>query len=295
MKTFYAHCQISKQGHYRMLSRQVAWQEKEVLLLGLMLQIRDIHPAMGLRTMYEFYQPEGIGRDAFISIGLRYGLRVKSFRNEVRTTFASPYSRYANLLKDVIVDDINQVWTSDITYFRIADRFVYIVFILDVYSRMIVGYCVSEHMRAENNLKALKMAMKNRQIYNYGRKLVHHSDRGSQYVSDLYTGALSDANIRISMCQSVYENAHVERVNGTIKNQYLMHWNINSFARMKKMLKRAVDTYNSKKPHDALEKVTPVDFEKHISMIKKQDRPQMRIWTENTNSFKNENQYIIPF
>lgn len=97
------------------------------------------------------------------------------------------------------------------------------------------------------------------------------------------------------MCQSVYENAHVERVNGTIKNQYLMHWNITSFAQMKKMLKRAVDTYNSKKPHDALEKVTPVEFEKHISMIKKEDRPQMRIWTENISSFKDENQYKIPF
>jgi len=295
MKALYAHCQISKQGHYQMLARQLAWQEKEALFLRLILQIREIHPAMGLRTMYEFYQPEGIGRDAFISIGLRYGLRTKSFHNETRTTFASPYSRYANLLKDVVVDQVNQVWTSDITYFRIEDRFVYIVFIMDVYSRTIVGYCVSENMRAENNLLALKMAMKNRKTFDYKRQLIHHSDRGSQYVSDLYTGALSDANIRISMCQSVYENAHVERVNGTIKNQYLMHWNINSFARMKKMLKRAVDTYNLKKPHDALEKVTPVDFEKHISMIKKQDRPQMRIWTENTNSFKNENQYIIPF
>lgn len=146
MKALYAHCQISKQGHYQMLARQLAWQEKEALLLRLMLQIREIHPAMRLRTMYEFYQPERIGRDAFISIGLHYGLRVKAFCNETRTTFASPYSRYANLLKDVVVDHINQVWTSDITYFRIGEAFAYIVFILDVYSRLIVGYSVNEHM-----------------------------------------------------------------------------------------------------------------------------------------------------
>ncbi|MFP4091319.1 MAG: integrase core domain-containing protein [Cyclobacteriaceae bacterium] len=91
------------------------------------------------------------------------------------------------------------------------------------------------------------------------------------------------------MCQSVYENAHVERVNGTIKNQYLMHWNITSFMQMEKKPKRAVDTCNCKRPHAALDKMTPADYEHYITQLSQQDRTQMRIWTENLNNFKNEN------
>lgn len=295
MKALYAHCQISKQGHYQCLQRALAWQQKEELMVRLMLEIRDIHPGMGLRTMYEFYAPQGIGRDAFVSIGLRYGFRVKAFRNEVRTTFSSPYYRYPNLLGDVVIQGINRIWTSDLTYFRIGDSFAYIVFIMDVYSRLIVGYSVAEHMRAENNVKALQMAFRKRKSNPFAHKLIHHSDRGGQYVSDLYTQLLSQAQVRISMCQLVYENAHVERVNGTIKNQYLMHWNITTFSQLKKQLKRAVDTYNQHKPHSALEKKTPEAFEQYISQMEEKDRPKMRIWTEKSAQLADTNQCIIQF
>ena len=295
MKELYAHCGISKQGHYGALQRIEAWQQKEELMVRLMLQIREIHPGMGLRTMYEFYAPEGIGRDAFISVGLRYGFRIKAFRNEVRTTFSSPYYRYPNLVGDVVVRGINQLWTSDLTYFRIGDRFAYIVFIMDVYSRLIVGYWVAQHMRAENNLKALKRAFRKRKTTTFTHQLIHHSDCGGQYVSDLYTKALTRAKIRISMCQLVYENAHVERVNGTIKNQYLMHWNITTFRQLQKQLKRAVEAYNQQKPHGALNKMTPHAFEHSINQMEEKDRPEMRIWTENTTEQANPNQCIIPF
>ena len=295
MQELYAHCGISKQGHYGALQRIEDWQQKEELMVRLILEIREIHPGMGLRTMYEFYAPEGIGRDAFISIGLRYGFRVKAFRNEARTTFSSPYYRYPNLLGDIAIQGINRIWTSDLTYFRIGDRFAYIVFIMDVYSRLIVGYSVAEHMRAENNVKALKMAFRKRKTSTFAHKLIHHSDRGGQYVSDLYTQALDKAKIRISMCQLVYENAHVERVNGTIKNQYLMHWNITTFPQLQKQLKRAVDAYNQQKPHSALEKKTPEAFEQYVNQMEEKDRPRMRIWTENTLEQANPNQCIIQF
>ena len=150
-------------------------------------------------------------------------------------------------------------------------------------------------MRAENNLKALKMAFRKRKTATFSHQLIHHSDRGGQYVSDLYTQALTKAKIRISMCQLVYENAHVERVNGTIKNQYLMHWNITTFSQLQKKLKQAVDTYNQQKPHSALNKMTPQAFEQYINQMKEKNRPEMRIWTENTIEQANPNQCIIPF
>jgi putative transposase len=72
MKDLYNHCHTTKQAHYQVLKRQHQWQIKERLYVGFIIQIREIHPAMGLRTMYEYYSPEGIGRDAFISISISY-------------------------------------------------------------------------------------------------------------------------------------------------------------------------------------------------------------------------------
>ena len=90
---------------------------------------------------------------------------------------------------------------------------------MDVYSRRIVGYSVADHMRAEQNIRALQMALDLRGVKDYDQKLIHHSDKGSQYISDDYTELLNDFGIEISMCNIVYENAHIERVNGIIKNQ----------------------------------------------------------------------------
>ena len=90
-----------------------------------------MHPGMGLRSIYELNKPrEVVGRDAFISIGLAYGFRLITHKNPTRTTFSSPYRRYKNLLVDKKLDDVNQLWTSDITYYNIGDQFYYIVLIM---------------------------------------------------------------------------------------------------------------------------------------------------------------------
>ncbi len=172
MKDLYAHCRITKQGHYQALKRKQEWQVKECLYVGLIIQARDMHPAMGLRTMYEYYRPEGIGRDAFISIGIYYGFRTKVFRSQTRTTFSNPYSRYRNLLSGKVLNGTNQLWTSDLTYFKVGQDFFYIVFIMDVYSRVIVGYSVADNMRAENNAVALRMALRVPEAQRF-RQLAH--------------------------------------------------------------------------------------------------------------------------
>jgi putative transposase len=295
MKNLYSHCQITKQGHYNALKREQEWQVKERLYVGFIMQIREIHPAMGLRTMYEYYSPEGIGRDSFISIGIYYGFRTKVFRNLTKTTFSSPYSRYKNLLVDKQLNDINQLWTSDLTYFKVGEIFYYIVFIMDVYSRIIVGYSVADNMRAENNITALQMAFKYRKCNKFNYLLTHHSDRGGQYISEQYIALLNEAQIQISMCNEVYENAHIERVNGIIKNMYLEHWNITTFEQLQKQLKRAVDTYNNCKPHSAIENRTPVAFEQYIKELKDENKPKLAIWTCDLSKKQNPNQCLIQF
>jgi transposase InsO family protein len=295
MNRIYSHCGISKQAHHQSLQRLQACQQQERVIVGLMLDIRQIHPGMGLRTMYELYQPESVGRDAFISMGLKYGLRTKLVRNKTRTTFSSPYSRYRNLLTDKIINGIDQVWTSDITYFDLNGQFFYIVLMMDVYSRRIIGHSVADHMRATNNLQALRMGLLTRKKTDFRNGLIHHSDRGGQYVSGDYVGLLGAANIRISMCDQVYENAHIERANGTIKNQYLIHRQITNFDQLVKELNRAVSTYNTLRPHSALGNLTPCAFEQHIKELQASKRPRLTIWTCNQLNYLNPNQCFIQF
>ena len=133
----------------------------------MMEQAREIHPGMGLRTMYEMLDPEGIGRDAFIALGLQEGFRLKNIEKQTRTTYSVKSNRYSNLLGEMEFTDINQLWSSDITYFFCLDQFFYIVFIMDVYSRRIIGYSIADNMRAENNVAALEMALKTRGITKY--------------------------------------------------------------------------------------------------------------------------------
>jgi len=177
MKALYQHCQLSKPAHYQTIHRQQQQASVEKRVVALILQIRQIHPAMGLRTMYEFYQPEGLGRDAFLQLGMRFGMGSISVRLANRTTFSSPYSRYPNLLVGKVLTYINQLWTSDLTYFDVEGQFYYIVFIMDVYWRLIVGYWVAAKMRAERNLSALQLGLRVGGQSQFNHQLIHHSDR----------------------------------------------------------------------------------------------------------------------
>lgn len=188
------------------------------------------------------------------------GFRVKHPKNYTRTTFSGGYN-YPNLIEGMLVSNINQVVQSDITYFLLKDTFYYIIFIIDVFSKRIVGAKVSNHMRAKANLQALKQLIKLRGLDKlFG--LIHHSDRGTQYGANLYVNTLKQAGIHISMCLNAKDNAYAERVNGIIKNEYLKLWTINSFYSLKRKLTEAVKHYNFKRPHGHLpNRMSPVQFE----------------------------------
>ncbi len=277
---------ISRQGHQQALLRIKEGEEKAVLYINLIYEIRLTHPGMGLRTIYEKWQPAGIGRDAFISLGLMAGYVIDPQPLGPKTTIAHPSANYPNLLNDLKFTDVNQIWTSDITYFRLGEKWCYLTFIMDVYSRRIVGYSVSDNMKAYNNVAALQMALDLRGIDNYQEKLIHHSDRGSQYISNAYTDVLLDYKVKISMCANVLENAHIERVNGTIKNQYLKHWSIKNLHQLKKATEKAIYAYNYEKPHSSIMKKSPVEFENFIQEIPLLKRESIEIFTYHQNDDK---------
>ncbi|MEO6638553.1 MAG: IS3 family transposase [Ginsengibacter sp.] len=284
MNEVFALCGISRQAHNQAFQRHLQEQQKAALYVRSMEQVREIHPGMGLRTMYEMLQPDGIGRDAFVALGLQEGFRLKSVEKQTRTTYSTKSNRYGNLLGNVEFDGINQLWSSDITYLYCLDQFFYIVLIMDVYSRRLIGYSIADNMRAENNLAALHMALKLRGIENYHQSLIHHSDKGTQYASDAYTEALDKYEIKISMCNEVYENTHIERVNDTIKNQYLYRKEINNKRQLETQLNETIKAYNESRPHQSLTKMSPVEYENYLHEVPVEKTLKIKIYTVKLNA-----------
>ena len=226
--------------------------------------LRSEHPGCGVEKMYDALSPDFIGRDRFIAIFMDLGYRVVYPKNYVKTTFPAHYA-YPNLIEGMLVRGINQVVQSDISYFLLNGDFYYLVFIIDVFSKRIVGFQASTHLRADANLLALKQLIKLRGAQNLFN-LIHHSDRGSQYISKKYVDTLKKLNCHVSMGLTAQQNAYAERINGIIKNEYLNLWIINSFRQLKRKLKEAVHHYNYKRPHRHLPgKMPPVQFENALA------------------------------
>lgn len=299
MNQVYMLCNVSRQSHQQVINRLLRQGEKEVIYVRLMYQVREIHPGMGLRTIYDMVSPDGIGRDAFIVLGLREGFRLKVIEKKIRTTYSVKAHRYTNLLKKRQFTDVNQIWSSDITYLLMLGTVYYLAVIMDVYSRRIIGYCLSNNMKAENNYNALKMALTLRDIDDYKSQLIHHSDKGSQYASDLYTDTLSNYNIDISMCDEVYENTHIERVHDTIKNQYLERMTIKNEQELIQAVDLTIYRYNYLRPHQSLGKIPPVDYEINLKSIPNERRKKMEIFTNDTSKIlpnqPDKNQLTLEF
>jgi transposase InsO family protein len=226
--------------------------------------IRQVHPGCGVEKMYYQLKPDWIGRDRFMKLFMALGYGIQPHKRFCKTTIPI-HIKFPNLIEGLLVFGINTVWQSDITYYRIGEDLCYLVFIEDIYSRRILGYQASNHLRAQANIQALQMAFKTR-ICNL-RGTIHHSDRGSQYSDHVYLDMLDRKNILVSMGLRGQDNAYVERINGIIKNEYLKYWTIDSLEQLQDKLKKAVNHYNNKRPHRSLPgRLSPIEFEE---MIKK--------------------------
>lgn len=277
LNKLYAVAEVTRQGFRQYRERQQVFEANIQILISEVELLREEHPGCGLEKMYDTLKPEFFGRDRFIELFMELGYRVRRYKNYHRTTYST--SRfYPNLIKGYVVDGPSVIWQSDITYIRLKERFFYAVFILDVYTRKIVGYQVSGHMRATANVAALKMAFKENKP-----PLIHHSDRGGQYIYELYISLLNNENCQISMGLTAQDNAYAERINQTIKDEYIRHWNPSSFEQLTKDIKKAVDHYNTKRIHKNLNKMTPLNFEQKWSTYSGENRPVLNI-------FNNENQ-----
>jgi len=168
-----------------------------------------------------------VGRDTLFNVLRKHQMLTLRKKTSARTTNSyHRFYKYNNIIKDLEVTRANQVWVSDITYIRTIKGFCYLALITDMYSRKIVGYDISDSLELKGCVRALNKAIyqaKNtctepsRSI----KKLIHHSDRGIQYCSNVYTQILKRKKIDISMTEEnhCYENAMAERVNGILKDE----------------------------------------------------------------------------
>lgn len=248
----------SKQNMHQRLNRDLSGIGEREQLLKIIRQVREDHPEMGARPLYRKLAPKTMGRDRFYSWYRSEGLKIKPAKNWRRTTDSSGVVRFKNFLEAAQLNGINQAWVSDITYYDLHEKFYYLTFVMDRYSRKIKGFNVSKDLRTEHTtIPALKMAMKHLQP---GQKPIIHSDGGGQYYSKSFL-ALTEGRFINSMGESAYENPHAERLNRTIKNCYLRHYQPSDFDQLKRFLTKAVTMYNDHKPHDSLKGLTPKQFE----------------------------------
>lgn len=204
------------------------------------------------------------------------GYRVCYPINYTRTTLTQLDKYFANLAEGLELNGINQLVQTDITYYRVAGCFYYIVFIIDVYSRFIVGYSANRTLTAEGNIKALKRMLCLRK--GSCENLIHHSDRGSQYIDKLYLQLLIDNGIKASMCKHAWENPYAERINRTIKEEYLDHWQIDNYRSFVSCVRKAVNHYNGKRRHAALGDLTPRQFEDYVEKIPEEQRSKYKLY-----------------
>jgi transposase InsO family protein len=156
----------------------------------------------------------------------------------------------------------NQLWLADITYSSTWDGWLYVAFILDVHSRMIVGWQLADHLRTDLVLDALEMAIWRRDL-TYG-DLIHHSDRGCQYTSFRYSDRLAEAGIAASVGSrgDSYDNAMAEALNGTFKAELVkLHGPWRSRAQLELAIIEWIDWYNTRRLHREIGDVPPVEHE----------------------------------
>ena len=248
MNTLYRAIGGSKQSFHQRLKRMLNRLEQEEQLIKVIIQIRQDHPKMSLRTMYYKVMPIGIGRNGFEKLGKQNGLNAEQTRSFIRTTNSNGVIRFPNLIEKIELRRINQVWVSDITYIAIEDehRYYYLTLIMDAYSNFVLGHSISKSLQTiETTLIALRRASQYRLDK---RPLIFHSDGGGQYYCKEFIAYTKKLSLFNSMGVTAYENPQAERLNGIIKNQYILPKSPNNYADLKRITSKSIWLYNHERP-----------------------------------------------
>lgn len=254
---------LKRDAYYKYKSRADKRLVLEAQIVQIVKQRRKSLPREGTRKLIKslnsnFKQANlKVGRDTLFNILRKHNMLIYRKKAHHKTTNSfHRFYKYKNIIKNMKITKPNQVWVSDITYIRTTGGFCYLALITDMYSRKIVGYDLSDSLELAGCVRALQKALKQS-----GKRTpqVHHSDRGIQYCSNVYTNILINKNIKISMTEDnhCYENAIAERVNGILKDEFYLDQTFDSLPHAKRAAKNAINLYNSLRLHLSLNYKTP--------------------------------------
>ena len=231
-----------------------------------MEQIRASMPRIGTRKLKfmldGLLQKHGIeiGRDKLFDLLSEYGLLVRRRKKRkcITTDSDHPFRKYPNLIRELVVNRLNQLWVSDITYLALTNNYCYLSLVTDAYSRKVIGFCLYPTLERQGPLAALQMALSGA-LREKHTTLIHHSDRGLQYCCRDYTDLLSQNKVTISMTEKgdPYENAIAERMNGILKAEFLLSKTFKNYEEALEAVSTAIETYNTQRPHGSLYYCTP--------------------------------------
>jgi transposase InsO family protein len=231
------------------------------------MNIRRKLPRLGGRKLYFLVKPQlaglkiKLGRDAFFDLLRENQLLITPKRQYTKTTNSKHWmKKHPNLYQGLAVSRPEQAFVSDITYVESQQKVHYLSLVTDAYSRKIVGYELSDDMKTTSVVKALEKAVKSRLTT---QSLIHHSDRGLQYCAELYQGVLRKNGITPSMTDGYdcYQNALAERVNGILKQEFLLQ-KYKDRETLQKVLDESIYAYNYYRPHLSLGMKTPNEVHK---------------------------------
>lgn len=253
----------SRQAFYDHSWRRNEDKMQQAIIVDLVRGVRKKLPKVGTIKLLYMLKDDfsahsiSIGRDCFFKLLREHDLLVKQKKRFVRTTMSNHhFKKWPDLSESIVVTAVDQLWVSDITYLTTRNGFIYLSLITDVYSRKIIGYHLSQHLKAQGCLITLRKAMSS---INADAAVIHHSDRGIQYCCDAYIEALQNHNITISMTQSgsPYDNAIAERVNGILKTELKLDSIFESYSDAVSTVHQAIDAYNRIRPHMSCDNLTP--------------------------------------
>ena len=254
---------LKRDAYYKYKKRADKRLKLEQQIIQVVQRKRKSLPREGVRKLKKSLKDDfdranlKVGRDTLFNILRKHNMLTLRKKPSYRTTNSlHRFYKYNNIIKNLEVTRPNQVWVSDITYIRTVKGFCYLALITDVYSRKIVGWDLSNSLELSGCVRALNKALYQAKDTN---GLIHHSDRGIQYCSNVYTQILKRNNIGISMTEEnhCYENAMAERVNGILKDEFYLDQTFDSTAHAKRAAKNAIKLYNEIRLHLSLDFKTP--------------------------------------
>ena len=264
--------EVSRSGYYDWVKARKTESPRQRENRELVERIREIHKQSrrnyGAPRIHAALRAEGwtCGLNRIARLMRENGIRSRMGRKFRPHTTDSNHSQpvFENRLPEATIDGVDQVWAADITYIPTDEGWVYLATVMDLFSRLIVGWSVQRTLKAELPLAALQSALDRR-----GRApVLHHSDRGTQYASKLYRSVLEARGIQGSMSRkgNCYDNATKESFYHSLKTELVHHEHYRTLDEARPSLFEYIEAfYNRERLHSSLGYRSPAQFEDEVA------------------------------